>query len=467
MLAVLDQLAHSVLAVVFILGSCVFVHELGHFVAARIFGMRVEEFMLGFPPRLVSVQRGETRYGLGLIAFGGFCKIAGMEPGQQHVDGGFYSRPRWAQVIVLVAGAAMNVVLAAAIFVYVGINYGIPVSQVDPPTIASVHRGNVPARQAGLLPGDSIIAVDGHTNSLKLATIEDGGKADKLGLQVGDVIMRVGETDIGVPAELVEYVRDAEPEAEVEVTYARHPNEAEAVALKITGTIDDFGLPATPASTDDVAEAWSCTFADLDAPALTPYIWKHIDDAIMLTISRDGQQMPLPITPAAKAVQVRKLDEAGEEYTDRITIGRIGINWAWVRDHDPKRALVVGVTGSYSIMKQMGQWLIDIVRGKQKFDGVGPVGIIALTAEQSSYGWEPVLELCALISLNLAIINLLPIPIVDGGRVILIGYEALVNRRISEQREIQWLIAGVVFIAVVFVTITFRDVFNLVKHGTP
>jgi regulator of sigma E protease len=132
--------ANSVLAIAFILGSCIFVHELGHFVAARLARMKVEEFMIGFPPRLFSFVRGETRYGVGLIIFGGFCRIAGMEPGKEDVEGGFYTKPRLSQAGVLLAGAAMNVLLGIGLFTFSGIWWGIPQKEVSPPTIDSLIR---------------------------------------------------------------------------------------------------------------------------------------------------------------------------------------------------------------------------------------------------------------------------------------------------------------------------------------
>ena len=112
-------------------------------------------------------------------------------------------------------------------------------------------------------------------------------------------------------------------------------------------------------------------------------------------------------------------------------------------------------------------WLWDVVTGQSEFGAKGIIGMAAIAHEGSRVGWDQVLNLCGLISLNLAIINLLPIPITDGGRLVMIGYEAVVRRRMNSQREMAWLVAGGVFIIGLFIFLAFKDVFNLVKYNAP
>jgi regulator of sigma E protease len=119
------------------------------------------------------------------------------------------------------------------------------------------------------------------------------------------------------------------------------------------------------------------------------------------------------------------------------------------------------------IIKGIVGMIYRLLKREGRFEGTGVVGIAYIAHEQAQIGWDAVLGLCGIISMNLAFINLLPIPIADGGRLALIGYEAIVRRRVSSQREVAWLVAGLVFFVVLFALVTFKDVWNLIRYHAP
>jgi len=461
---VLGSMANSVLAILFILGSCIFIHELGHFVAAKVARMRVEEFMIGFPPRLLAFRRRDTRYGIGLIPFGGFCRIAGMEPGQEVVDGGFYTRPRYAQALVIFAGAAMNVLLAIGLFTLTGVIKGVPIDYLNPPMIDSLVSGETPARRAGLQAGDSIVALDGNRQCLEITEVRPGSLGEKLGLQPGDSIYRAGDRYVAVPADLLEAARTAEGPVAIRVMPPFEGAQGETVEPEvITRSREQLGIPKGAPPETDLAKVWGVTFASLTVEPTRLYVMERPNRPIRMTVRRNGLELDLLVTPKAETVQMQQEDGT----ISREEIGQIGIVFGAVRRYDVGYAVQTGLRDSEAVVVGVAAMIYRVVSGKGKFEGTGVVGMAYYAHKQAQIGWDAVLNLCGIISMNLAFINLLPIPVADGGRLVLIGYEAVVRRRVSSRRELAWLVAGAIFIVAVFGAITFKDVWNLVRYHVP
>lgn len=466
--SLLSVAANSILAIVFILGSCIFVHELGHFVAARLAQMRVEEFMIGFPPRLFSFVRGGTRYGVGLIIFGGFCRIAGMEPGNEQVEGGFYTKSRLSQVIVLTAGAAMNVLLGIGLFTFSGIWWGIPEQEVSPPTIDALIQGNVPARKAGLQPGDEIVALDGHRESLKIREVKAASIATRLGLRPDDFIYAIDGEEVAVPQELAQRLQQGKGQASIMVDPATSTDETtEGEPKEIKAAREDLRVPKGPPPAEALAKLWGVEFWPMQVSTTQIYVGKRPEQPIEFTVRRGGREIKLTVTPEAKSVPTQVEDESGKARTVHETIGHIGVTFRFWRDHSPRRAIRLGLESSLGVIGGVLRMFWETITGKAEFAASGPVGIAYYAAEHARIGWDAVVELCGLISVNLAIINLLPIPVTDGGRIVLVSYEAIIRRRVSSQREMAWLVAGAVLIAALFLFMTFKDVLNLAIYHAP
>jgi len=189
-LAAVVPMLNGLAAIIVVLGLALFCHELGHFLAAKAFNCRVDDFALGFGPSLLAKRHGETTYRLNVIPFGGYVRIAGMEPGSEDVPRGFYSIPRYYGAIILVAGVTMNVVLAIVMYSIVALGQGVPDPNDQSIIVGKVMSGSAGERD-GLMMGDVFVAVNGCDRSLKLVQVEPGGPAYKAGLHAGDLISEI------------------------------------------------------------------------------------------------------------------------------------------------------------------------------------------------------------------------------------------------------------------------------------
>jgi len=175
-------LLNSILAFVFVLGVLVFVHELGHFLVARMLGIRVITFCIGMGPKLLKFTRGNTEYAIALLPIGGYVKMAGENPDEPHSGAAdeFITRPKWDRFRILIAGPVMNIVLSLVLMtVVLAQGAQVPIFESDPVDVAVVTKGS-PAEQGGIKPGDRIIKV----GSQRTETWEDfflaiGGRAER------------------------------------------------------------------------------------------------------------------------------------------------------------------------------------------------------------------------------------------------------------------------------------------------
>ncbi len=359
----------TALLVVAILVLLIVAHELGHFLAAKIFGVRVDEFGVGYPPRAFRFGKiGDTEYTLNWIPFGGFVRLFGDEGQVEHGRGSFIDAPRWKQAIVLVAGVAANVVVAWILFAS-AIHIGVP-KPVETPLpgqkvqliVSDIVKGS-PAEAAGLAPGDEITAVSDM-------------KGDSVEVLTAKNVVDFVRARAGMPVSISYIHAGASSTASVTPANAVLPQAAAQPAL---------GIALVLIATEQ--EPWGKAFADA-----------------------------FPATRGAFKMVAKDL---------------------WV--------LVQGA-----------------IRGAPDLAAVvGPVGIVSYVGEASQNGIGAVLMFAALISVNLAIINLIPIPALDGGRLFVLGVEAIM-RRAAPRLAIQVLNAlGVAVIVLLMVVVTYNDVARL------
>ncbi len=483
---------NGLLAAGLVLGACVLFHEAGHFLLAKLAGMRVDEFAAGFGRRLVGFKYGETEYRINLIPLGGYVKIAGMEPGEANVERGFYRFPRWQGASVMVAGSVMNVVLAALAFTAITMAEGVPVFPDRAVEISKVMPGSV-AGAAGIEAGDEIIAVDGMRTTLFVDDVTAGGLADEAGIQPYTWIYKHGKDDLTAPGDLLALMQNPPAPAEevqpVEGADTEAPASEPAPPNTVTieaATFDANGdllsnRPLHLPIIEDIPENWTvaeagpileealgCLFLPLDHGSVASYIAARPDQELTVAVLRDGAEMIFTVKPEPEWARVMIEDDQGRLASTHEKVGRIGVvisgKKAPVRF---ARAVYLGMEQSWGAVKMVYTGLKMMLFGEIAPEASGPVGIVAMTADRASMGWTAVVSLGAVISANLAIINMFPIPPFDGFRLVLLGVEAIIRRRVNAKVELYMTISGVAAILGIFLVITFRDIFNLVLYNTP
>lgn len=351
----------TIIVFIIILATLVLIHEFGHFIAARKMGVKVEEFGLGFPPRVWGKKIGETLYSINLLPIGGFVKIFGEE---YHEDAGsiskedkkraFVYKHPIQKLIILCAGVVMNFLLGWVIISYL-FTQGVPT------------------------PTETVIVEKVTANS----------PAQTSGLREGDVIETINGSAVKTPDDLVKLTKE-------------------------------FG-----------------------------------DKNVSLTFLRDGQRINTNITP-------RKTPPPNEGSMGVVVTNFTEQKYPWYTApyYGLRHAAIITVT----IVKQLGITLGSLITfQKADIDVTGPVGIAQYTGQAIKFGRNAVLELTALLSLNLAVVNLLPFPALDGGRVVFVLYEWVTRRRIPAKFEQYMNLFGIVTLLGLSVVITYFDILKLFK----
>jgi regulator of sigma E protease len=350
----------TIIVFVFILGLLVFVHELGHFVAARKNGVKVEEFGFGFPPRIFGIKRGETIYSLNWIPLGGFVKIKGEGGENKEDEDSFVHKKIWRRAVILAAGVLMNFVLAAVIL-SIGFMVGLPQVVDGENGYARVRDAKVqiiqilegtPAAEAGLLPGDAILEIDGQ----KIENV--------------DVMQEYLGGKIDAPVKII-FLRDGE----------QFEKEIKPIFLTETGR---GGIGVGLLKSGIVSYPWYLA------------IWKGVESTVFFT-------------------------------------GEV-------------------VFAFYELIKNL------IISQKVSVDLSGPVGIAVLTGQVARMGFVYLLQFTAMLSINLAVINFLPFPALDGGRILFLVIEKIRRRPVSQKIENLIHNIGFILLMLLVLLVTFRDV---------
>ncbi|WP_130863614.1 RIP metalloprotease RseP [Bacilliculturomica massiliensis] len=326
----------TIIFAVIIFCLLILVHELGHFAVAKSVGVRVNEFSLGMGPLLFQFTRGDTEYSLRALPIGGFCRMEGEDEDSADPRA-FNNRPIWARALVVVAGSFMNLVTAILIITCIAMAIGVATNGV-----AAVEGGS-PAAEAGVLPGDKILSVDGEKVS-----------------SFSDVISAVGGSE---------------------------------------------------------------------------------GATVSLEILRSGQKMTI---------------ESGVTVNDS---GRRVIGVTSEIRKSPGVALTTGVSSTFAMGGQMLDYLGQLFTGRGSMDDlVGPVGIVSMIGDQAKLGLINLANLTALLSLNLAIVNMLPFPALDGGRLLFLIIRLFTGKAVSDETEGKIHFAGMMILFAFMAYILVKDV---------
>ncbi len=431
----------TLLAFVFVLGVLVFVHELGHFLAAKRVGIRVLKFQLGFNPTIVSFRRGDTEYGIGALPLGGYVKMAGENPEDiEHDEQGrvvthadeFLSKSKWERFQVLIMGPVMNILLAlilTAVVLYQGVEKG---SYEDQPVVVGVVAAGSPASTAGIAPGDRIVSVAGRgVDTWEQFLMAVGPKANR-------------EISIGLLRNGLEQTRKVTPTVigqsrfefgDIGVLPNVHPH----VGLVSSGSAaEKAGLHI-----GDVVLAVNgqpITFSY----QLKAAIAKHPEELLSLMILRAGQPQTIQATPAKNGAE----GLLGIQIGDDTVKNKPGFG----------QAMTLSVQKNIEFSRQIFQTLWGLVtRETSPKQLMGPVAIAQLSGESAQLGWIALITLMASISLNLGLLNLMPIPILDGGHIFIMALEGLARRDFSVRVKEKFLLTGFVLILMLMVTVIYND----------
>ena len=424
----------NALAFIFALGLIIFVHEAGHLLMAKAFDVRVLTFSLGFGKRLFGFDRGETEYRVSAVPLGGYVRLGGENPDEISDDPReFLNKPRWQRILVYVAGPAMNVVLSVAIMTAL-FAAGTSVS-IDPgnlePVVGAVAEGS-PAETAGLQAGDRIVSVDGEPvddwQDVNLALVVRPGEPVALGFErdgrrldatvVPERVEPYGYGDAGVIAEILPRF--------VQVVPGGPAEEAGFEAGDEVVSID--GRPT------------------VDQAKLVEYLQEHPGEEVRITVRRAGRELTLPVVPE---------DQGGE--------GKIGVLVGYYVDYSLGPAFVESLRYNWRITVATLDILGKIVTRQIAPQNAvsGPIDIASMSGAAARSGFKTLFYLMAVISVSIAIFNLLPIPLLDGGQIFILLVESVRGRDLSlglkeRIQQVGFLVIIVLMVAVIVMDITKR-----------
>ncbi|HEX9366417.1 MAG TPA: RIP metalloprotease RseP [Vicinamibacterales bacterium] len=427
----------SALAFLFVLGVLIFVHELGHFLMARRIGVRVITFSLGFGPKLLNIKRGDTEYCVSAIPLGGYVKMAGENPEDSRTGAPdeFLSKGKWQRFQVLVMGPIMNLVLAVvvmAVVLYQGAQ--VPAFEQQTVVIGAFSDTSVAAK-AGLKAGDRIVSVDGRPvetwDQFAMAIVPKAKRDVALGFirngqsgQVTVVPEGQGKYELG----------------DIGVQPAVHP---EVLEVSAGSAAAEAGLRKG----DVVLAAGS--EANVSRERLVERIKSSEGKPLPLQVRRGGVTQTVIVTPKKvgdvlmigaqlSPFEVRTIDPGPLEAM-KLSVQK---NWEWTRQ------IVETLGGLFTRQTSVKQLM-------------GPVAIADLSGAAAQAGWISLFTLMAMISLNLGLLNLMPIPVLDGGHIFILGLEGLARRDFSMRVKEKMLLAGFVLLLMLMVTVIYNDLMRI------
>jgi regulator of sigma E protease len=427
----------TVLAFLFVLGVLIFVHELGHFLMARRIGVRVLTFSLGFGPKLINVKRGDTEYCISAIPLGGYVKMAGENPEDTRTGAPdeFLSKGKWQRFQVLVMGPVMNLILAVVVMAVV-LYQGAPVPAYEQQQVVIGNfADNSVAAKAGLKLGDRVVTIDGKpVDTWEQFLYAIGGKAKR------NVV--VGYVREGKASELM-LVPDGQGKYEmgdIGIQPVVHP---EVVEVSANQPAAQAGLRKGDAIIGVNGER------DISYEHLISTIKGNEDKPLTFLIRRGGAEQSITVTPRMSGgtvmmgAQLRGYEtrtvEPGPIQAVKLSLDK---NWEWTRMIVQTLA---GLITRETSVKQL----------------MGPVAIADLSGSAAQAGWIPLFSLMAMISLNLGLLNLMPIPVLDGGHIFILALEGLARRDFSMRVKEKMLLAGFVLLLMLMVTVIYNDLMRI------
>jgi regulator of sigma E protease len=427
--------------VVILLGVMILIHELGHYWAAISVGIRVDTFSIGFGPRLFGFKRGDTDFRISAVPLGGYVRMAGELPGDESASDprSFLAKARWQRAIVVIAGPLMNILLAIAIVT--GLYMHSFRKEVDPqdPVVTSVAPNSAAAR-VGIQPGDKIVAFDGHRDPNWEDVLNEAALNARHALPV--TVERHGRRiNYSLTPDLDEQQGigvvgwNADPDVELETVEA--------------------GAPAAQAGLHQGDLLISINHQPiLSTPDVIQQVVHSEGKPVEILYMRAGQIQKVSVAPAPNADSKLPF-RLGVRVGPRGEVVKLGLGPALVesvRWNARNATLIFDAVGSL------------IERRVSPKSLQGPISIARMSTQAVREGTIPFLGLMAIVSLNLAILNLLPIPILDGGTLLMLLIEMIMQREVSVQVKETAFKLGFVFLMMLVVFVIYNDISHLFTH---
>ena len=438
-----------ILAVIFVLGIAINIHEFGHFIVAKLFGMRVEAYsFFGLGPRIWGFKVGHTDYRISAIPLGAYVKLYGdeataaLEGGESEGDPVpseelYELRPRWQKFLVMLGGPFMNVVLALSIPFFVALSLGLP--SMPAPIVGMVSTGGA-AEQAGVKPGDRIVGVDGIENPTWENVRDNGLISPDRDLSL--TVERDGQR-IPLTVKPKKVVISGNPIGELGMAPDAGVEPVQVGSLEPGSAAEEAGLRP-----GDKVVSYNGK-AVRNSQELTLLIREHKDTPANLTVERAGQRVELPVTARADEGGVFRVGVRFREGTVDTFVPATAGGAAFFAYETNMR--VLRLTG-----KVFGQ-MFSGERAVKDAGLSGPVGIVRTIASavEGDRVWLNLFSLLTAISLSLGIFNLLPIPLLDGGQIMVLGIEKVFSwfgatLSMAIREKIQFAGLGIILLLMVF-----------------
>ena len=428
-----------------VLGIIIVIHELGHFLVAKLFKIKVETFSVGFGPRIIGFRYGDTDYRISGFPLGGYVKMAGENPGDS-VTGApneFVSKPKWQRFLVASAGPAMNILLA------IGLLMALFMHGTEVPEFSEGEAvvGNVqavsPANTAGIQTGDRIISIAGkdrpNWEEVEARVMTNAGQP------IPVILNRSGN--------VIETTLTPEKQGRNEAGYAGM--QPKVRATNVIGYVNP-GSPAEAAGLKLGDEIVRVAGIDLKASgrSVAEIIQSVSDASLPLTILRNGATSEVSVAPMLDGG--RRMIGVGFAIPTILVKENLG------------GALSRSIDKNFEYGTLIFQVLGKLVRREVSMKSVdGPIMIMKQTSEFYNLGFGPLLQLMAMISLNLGLMNLLPIPILDGGVMLLLAVEGIMGQEMSMNFKERIAQVSFVFLLTFMVFVLYNDVVKMLQFGQP
>jgi regulator of sigma E protease len=430
----------TILAFLIVFGILVFIHEFGHFFTAKLMGIRVEVFSFGYGKRLLGFKKGDTDYRISLIPMGGYVKMLGegmFEPGRALAPDDMMSKNRAQRLLVMAMGSIMNILLAIGLVAVInGIGVPAPEYQDQKPVIGHIDPGS-PAEKADLKIDDEILSINGQKigtwNDVEIAV---GTKPDKV------IMLEVLRNGAIMPVEL-----KTESVSRYEMGYAGFRGKILTQIRLVTA-----GSPAEKAGLKPGDVILTVEGAPVFFYTFIPIIEKNAGKAIVLGVDRGGRVLDIPVTPRSEG-----------------NIGKIGILQeakSVTRKYGFFAAISESLKSNLKNFFLVIRFLKDLFTGQASTRQLGgPLEIANFSYAALRMGWLAMMSWIAIISLQLGVLNLFPIPVFDGGQIFVIILESIFRKDFSPKVRQIWMQIGFVIFVFLIAFVLLNDIVKRLPHG--